>query len=366
MDYYQLLNINKNASASEIKKAYRGLAKKYHPDKNPNNKEAEDKFKEINEAYQVLSDTEKKSIYDRYGKAGLDGQGGFGGRGGFNQADMGDMFDDFFNAFGGRGSSRKKKKTYKYQLDMLIEIELSFDEAVFGCKKEVEYNYKTPCNSCEGTGSSTGKTSSCSQCNGTGQVFMKQGFMTFSQTCSQCNGSGEHIVSKCNSCYGKGYLEDPAKFEVDIPEGIDNGNRIRVSKKGNVAPDGTRGDLYIEVSVKEDEHFIRNGNDIYLEVPVFFTQIALGTEIKIPSLKGELNLKIPMNSKDKEHFIFHGEGIKDVHSHQKGNFIAQIKIEYPKSLTEEQTDLLNKLHESFGYESKEFESTFERIKNWFK
>ncbi|MGM0622714.1 MAG: molecular chaperone DnaJ [Campylobacterota bacterium] len=369
LDYYELLEVSKDADQKSIKRAYRKLAMQYHPDRNPGDEEAEKTFKAINEAYEVLSDDEKRGLYDRYGKEGLK-QSGYQGFSGAE--DIMDIFEDLFGGFGGfgGGSRRRRQPTDSYPLDMELQMEISFKEAVFGTKKEVEYSFKKPCEDCGSTGAKDGELKPCSQCKGQGQVFMKQGFMTFSQTCPQCQGSGQEAGIKCDSCGGNGFKEEKEKFEVDIPEGIDSNNRLRVPGRGNLSRNGHRGDLYIVFLVKEDDHFIRNGNDIYLEVPVFFTQAALGESITIPSLGGELELELPVGAQDKQQFRFSGEGIKDVQSTQKGSLIAQIKIIYPTKLTNEQEELLQKLHESFGYESTPhenvFESAFERIKSWFK
>lgn len=373
IDYYELLEISRDAEKSTIKKAYRKMAMKYHPDKNPGDHEAEENFKAVNEAYQVLSDEEKKSIYDRYGKAGLEGHGQRGGfsSGGFD--DISSVFEEVFgSAFGGGGfgGRRQQRKSYNYNLDIGIEITVEFNEAVFGAKKEIKYTYKDACSSCNATGSKNGKLSTCSTCKGQGQVHMRQGFMTFAQTCPDCQGSGETAKDKCKSCKGTGYKEKEDKFEVSIPEGVNDGNRIRVSRKGNIAPDGSRGDLYIQINVKEDPHFVRHGDDIYIEVPLFFTQVALGGQIKIPGLRGELNLTIPQGTKDKAQFTFNDEGVKSVQGYGKGDLVVQIRITYPKTLNDEQTELLTKLQESFGIESKphesDFEGMFDKVKNWFK
>ena len=368
-DYYELLGVNKNSDKSSLKKAYRKMAMKYHPDKNPNDKEAEENFKAVNEAYQVLSDEEKRSIYDRYGKAGLEGHNSRGGSGGFGGGfeDFGSIFEEMFG--GGFGTSQaKKRKTYNYHIDTEIEVVIDFNEAIFGCKKNIKYEYKDACDSCKGTGAKGGKLSHCSTCAGQGQVHVKQGFMTFSQTCPRCQGSGEAINDKCIKCSGRGYKNHKDNFDVDIPEGVNKGNRIRVSNRGNIAPDGSRGDLYIHISVKEDKHFVRHDNDIYFEVPLFFTQIALGCDMKIPGLKGELNLKVPANTKDKEQFRFKGEGVKSVQGYGKGDLVVQINIKYPKSLNNEQKELLEKLQESFGVQSsphkKSFEGMFKKVKTW--
>ncbi|MCG3658668.1 molecular chaperone DnaJ [Aliarcobacter butzleri] len=368
IDYYELLEISRNSDKSTIKKAYRQMAMKYHPDKNPGDNKAEEKFKAINEAYQVLSDDEKKSIYDRYGKAGLEGHGQRSGgfSGGFD--DLGSIFEEMFG-FGTSSRSRRERKTYNYNLDVTIEVKLEFNEAVFGCNKEINYKYKTACKSCEGTGAKDGKLSTCPTCKGQGQVHSRQGFMTFAQTCPRCGGTGQATTDSCKSCKGTGYEEIKDSFKVDIPEGVNDGMRIRVSNKGNIAPNGQRGDLYLQVSVKEDSHFVRHDDDIYFEAPIFFTQVALGGKIKVPSLRGELELEIPKGAKDKQQFTFKGEGVKSVQGYGKGDLIIQIKIEYPKALNNEQKELLEKLQDSFGIESKPHETTFEgmfdKVKKWF-
>ncbi|QKJ23045.1 molecular chaperone DnaJ [Poseidonibacter lekithochrous] len=370
-DYYELLGVDRSADKSTIKKAYRKMAMKYHPDKNPGDHEAEENFKAVNEAYQVLSDEEKKSIYDRYGKQGLEGHGQGGGFGGGGFDDLSSVFEEMFgSAFGGGGrGSRRERKTYNYNLDVAVDVNLEFNEAVFGCNTEIDYKYKTACKPCKGTGAKDGKLSTCKTCAGQGQVHARQGFMTFAQTCPTCEGSGQAASSSCKKCSGKGYDEVKDSFKVDIPEGVNDGMRIRVSNKGNIAPDGTRGDLYLQVHVREDSHFVRHDDDIYLEAPIFFTQVALGATIKIPGLRGELELEIPSGAKDKQQFKFRGEGVKSVQGYGKGDLVVQITIEYPKSLNAEQEDLLEKLQESFGVESKpsetNFENMFDKVKKWF-
>ena len=371
IDYYEILEVSRTADKAEIKKAYRKMAKKYHPDKNGGDKEAERMFKLCNEAYQVLSDDEKRAIYDRYGKAGLEGgMGGHsGGFGGFD--DLGAIFEEMFG--GGFSSSRRQRReeSDKYSLDLGIELEISFDEAVFGCEKEVTYTYKRPCQSCKGTGAKDGRLQTCPTCDGQGQVYLRQGFMTFSQTCPECHGSGMRIAQKCPECKGKGYFEEKESITINVPKGIDTGNRLRVAGAGNISKHGRRGDLYVTFRVQKDKHFIRDGNDVYIEVPVFFTQAVMGDTIKIPSLTGELELKLEVGTRDKQQFVFRGEGIEDVHGHGKGDLIAQIKLTYPKKLTSEQKELLQQLQDSFEIEEAKphesiFESAFEKVKSWFK
>jgi molecular chaperone DnaJ len=372
LSYYEILEVTKNADKSTIKKAYRAMAKKYHPDKNPGDAEAEHNFKLCNEAYQVLSDDKQRSIYDRYGKEGLQGGAG-GGRGGFGGGgfdDLSSVFEEMFGGFGGGGSKRRRGPEEKYPLDLGLNMSISFKEAVFGCEKELDFKYKDACTSCKGTGAKDGKVKTCSQCGGQGQVYMKQGFMTFSQTCPVCQGEGTEVADKCGDCKGQGFKEVKDTVTIKVPAGIDNENRLRVSGHGNQGKGGTRGDLYVTFHVEEDDTFIRHGNDIYIEVPVFFTQAVLGESIKIPSLTGELELELTQGTKDKAQFNFRNEGVTDVHGHGKGDLIAQVRLAYPSSLNDEQKELLEKLQESFGIESKPHESTFEsafdKVKSWFK
>jgi molecular chaperone DnaJ len=366
--YYELLEVDKNASQDEIKKAYRKLAMKYHPDKNQGDREAEEKFKAINEAYQVLSDENKRAIYDRYGKKGLEGQMGAGTGGfGFDFGDFESIFDSFFG--GGSRSGSRRSKQDKYNLDTAISVTIEFREAIFGCKQEVAYKYKKPCSECDGSGSKDGKRTICPDCGGSGQLFLRQGFMTFSQTCPRCKGEGEIIKEKCPKCQGYTYEEVEDKITVDIPAGIDDQNRMRVPGRGNLSKSGARGDLYIVISVKEDKRYMRDKDDIYLEVPVFFTQTLLCETIKFPGLRGELELKLKPDTKDKERFVYKNEGAPNIRTKRNGNFIVQIKIVKPSKLTDEQKELVAKLHESFGFEGKphekEYEGLFDKIKHWF-
>ncbi len=374
LSYYEILEVSQTADNTTIKKAYRAMAKKYHPDKNQGDQEAEHKFKLCNEAYQCLSDDQQKSTYDRYGKEGLAGMGG--GRrssGGFD--DLGSMFEDMFNGFGGSGGGSRRRQNpadmEKYALDMNVDMYLSFHEAIFGCEKEVEFTYKNTCKPCKGTGAKDGKLATCKQCKGQGQVYMKQGFMTFSQTCPVCNGAGSAPADKCKSCHGNGYEETREKVSIKVPAGIDSDNRLRVSGKGNIGKRGTRGDLYVTFTVKPDKHFVRSENDVYIEIPVFFTQAVAGDTITIPSLTDELELKLDVGTRDKQHFTFRGEGIDDVHGHGTGDLIAQVNITYPKKLNDEQKELLTGLQESFGLEESKphesvLDSAIDKMKGWFK
>lgn len=372
LSYYEILEVSTSSDKATIKKAYRTLAKKYHPDKNPGDEEAEHKFKLCNEAYQCLSDDKQRSVYDRYGKEGLQGMGGRGrSSGGFD--DLGSMFEDMFSGFSG-GQSRRRQNPAdmdKYPLDMNVDMYISFQEAVFGCEKEIEFSYKKSCKDCSGTGAKDGKLSTCKQCKGQGQVYIKQGFMTFSQTCPVCQGTGSSASDACHSCHGNGYDEVRETVTVKVPKGIDTGNRLRVSGKGNIGKRGNRGDLYVTFEVKADKHFIRSENDVYIEIPVFFTQAVTGESLTIPSLTGELELKLNVGTKDKQRFTFRGEGIDDVHGHGKGDLIAQVNITYPKKLNDTQKELITKLQESFGIEESKphesvLDSAIDKMKGWFK
>ncbi len=373
LSYYEILEVEQGCNGSEIKKAYRKLALKYHPDRNQGDKSAEEKFKLVNEAYQVLSDTQKREIYDRYGKAGLEGQGAGGFGGGMNSDDLSAIFESVFGGgFGGFGNSRRGSSSegQKYALDIESEITLDFNEAIFGCEKEIKYSFKKECPDCAGTGDKDKKPTVCSACGGKGQVYYRQGFMTFSQTCDICHGEGKQVKNPCPTCKAKGYVTEKAKTTVKIPAGIDHGNRIRVGGKGNIGKNGRVGDLYLLIMVEDDEHFIRDGDTIYIEVPIFFTQAALGGMIEIPTLREKKEIKIPVGVRDKEQFVLRGEGVENVHSQRAGDLIAQVKIIYPKKLNDEQKELLNSLQESFGYESKpsenKFEGVMDKVKSWFK
>ncbi len=370
IDYYEVLEVQRDASGAEIKKSYRKLAMKYHPDRNRGDKEAEERFKLVNEAYQVLSDEQKRTTYDRYGVAGLDRQG-FSHFSDMNMEDaMSDLGSIFESVFGSSFGRRRDREHQQYPLDIESEIVLEFNEAVFGCEKEIEYTFKSSCRACDGTGDRDKQPAACIECGGKGERYYRQGFMTFAQTCESCQGSGKRVANRCQECSAKGYIEEKSSTKVSIPAGIDSDNRIRVSGKGNENKRGQKGDLYVRIVVEDDEHFIRDGDMIYIEVPIFFTQAALGGTIKIPTLSDEREIKIPVGVRDKEQFILKGEGVANVHSGKKGDMVAQIKIVYPKKLDEKQRELLVELGDSFGYESRvsenKFDGVLDKVKSWFK
>ena len=360
MDYYEILGVSRNATKVEIKKAYRKLAMKYHPDKNPGDKEAEEKFKLINEAYQVLSDDEKRAIYDRYGKEGLEG------RGYRPSNDFSDIFDMFSEIFGDFGFEEEYDNT-PYDLDKAIEITLEFEEAAYGISKEIEIDYFSLCPMCNGSGAKRKET--CPTCKGQGRIIVGNGFIRMSQTCPNCEGRGYVIKEKCNECKGRGFILNKEKIHVDIPAGVDSGMRMRIPRKGNEGKRG-RGDLYLVFKVKPSKIFKRKGNNLIVDVPVFFTSAILGDKVKIPTLEGEKEIEIKPFTKDKTQVMFKGLGLPDPNTGYKGDLYAILNIVYPKKLTNEQKELLEKLHESFTGEIKEHKSILEeaidKVKSWFK
>ncbi|KAA6229736.1 MULTISPECIES: molecular chaperone DnaJ [unclassified Campylobacter] len=366
LSYYEILQISQSADKETIKKAYRKLALEYHPDRNQGNKEAEDKFKLINEAYEILSNDEKRAIYDQYGKEGLKSAGGFGG--GFTDFD--DINDIFSSFFGGGGFSRRKRANEtNFELDFAILVQLSFKEAVFGCSKKVDFTYKKFCQSCNGTGAKDGKMKTCTKCDGRGQVGMRQGFITFAQTCPACRGKGVEVAQSCHDCSGKGYSELKDSAELKVPAGIDTGMNLRIQERGNISKNGNRGNVYVKIQVAQDDTFYRDGDDIYIEFPVFFTQAILGQSIKVPTIRGEAVLNLPKGAKDGQRFVLANEGVKNLHADKLGRQIVQIAIKFPNSINDEQKELLEKLSESFGIKDgmhQEQQGFFEKIAAWFK
>ncbi len=364
--YYEILEITQNADKETIKKAYRRLALKYHPDRNQGDKEAEAKFKLINEAYEVLANDEKRAIYDKYGKDALKNSGGFRSDFGDFRDIFGDIFSNFDEVF--RGSKRSQNEE-KFNPQLGVGLNLSFKEAVFGCKKTLNFTYKSSCKACNASGAKDGKTTTCTRCKGSGQVGIRQAFITFASTCPDCKGSGISAAEKCPECKGSGFEELKDSVEISVPEGVDTGMNLRVAQKGNVLKDGTRGDLFVKIFAEENETFIRDNDDIYIEFPVFFTQAILGQSIKVPTIRGEATLNLPVGAKDGQRFVLEREGVKDVHSGLLGRQIVQISVKFPNSLNEEQKALLEELSKSFGIENgmhHEQKGFFDRIASWFK
>lgn len=353
-DYYEVLGVDRNADESTLKKAYFKLAKQYHPDMNPGDKVAEQKFKEANEAYDVLSDADKRAKYDQYGHAAFEPGAGSaygGGFGGFGDFDFGDIFSSFF---GGMGGSSARRNGPSRGDDIGVRITLEFKEAVFGCKKEITYNRVQKCAECSGTGAAKGTTpKTCPDCGGSGQVRVQQrtpfGVMQTTKSCERCHGSGKIVETPCNFCRGNGYTKAQKKLEVSIPAGIDDGQRIALRGQGSDGRNGgPAGDLTIQVSVRPHPVFERDGYDIYCDVPITYAEAVLGADIDIPTLDGEMKYTIPEGTQPGTEFVLKGKGVQMVNSKGKGNLHIIVNVEVPKNLKEEQKDLLRKFAESCG------------------
>ena len=357
-DYYEVLGVEKGASAEEIKKAYRKAAMKYHPDRNPGNQEAEEKFKEVGEAYEVLSDDDKRSRYDQFGFAGGDpnygaGQGGYGGGvGGFGRGfgGFGDFGDIFGDLFGGGSTRRANAQSVPRRGDNVgARLELSFEEAAFGVEKEVSFPRIENCAACNGTGSGDGVIETCSNCRGTGQVRTTQSFMgmTMQSTaeCPHCSGRGKIIKNPCTTCRGKGKVRTTHKVKGKIPAGIDMGQSIRASGEGNVGYNGgPNGDLLVEISIRNHPIFTRRGMEVYCEIPITFTQAALGAKLQVPTLDGKEEFEIPEGTQTGKTFTMFGKGIPNVHNpKRRGNHHFTVVVETPTKLTKEQKELLRQL-----------------------
>ena len=377
-DYYDVLGVDKSADATAIKKAYRKLAMKYHPDKNPGDKEAEEKFKEINEAYEVLSDETKRINYDQFGHEGVNGQG-FGGAGGFGGQGFGgfdDIFGDIFgDMFGGgfSGGSRQRRRGPERGADIKQRVNISFEEAAFGKKVQVKINRSEECDQCHGSGAKPGTSKkTCPTCHGSGQVQSVQrtpfGNIASTRTCSTCNGEGEVIDSPCSKCHGKGSIRKTKTIEVDIPAGIDNGQMIKLGGQGELGTrGGPRGDLYIEVNVQSHPLFTRDGYDVYLEMPITFAQATLGDKIQVPTLDGKVEYEVPEGTQTGTVFRLREKGIPKLRSNSRGDQYVKVIIDTPKKLNDEQKELLRKFDESCGNKVHEKQRSWKsKIDNFFK
>ena len=372
-DYYEVLGVSKGATEDEIKRAYRSLAKKYHPDMNPGDAEAEKNFKEVNEAYAVLSDSDKRSKYDSYGHAAFDpasgGGSGFGGFGGFGGADF--DFGDIFSFFGGGGSSRGRSNGPIEGDDVATRISISFEEAAFGCKKEISFARIENCKECSGTGAEKGSDiETCGTCRGTGRVTVRQqsfiGYMETQRQCQNCHGSGKIIKTPCRNCNAKGRVKVNKKLEVNIPAGIDNMQNIILRGQGSAGVrGGASGDLIIEIKVKPDRIFTREGNNIYCEVPISFAEAALGGDIEVPILGGKTEkFHIPEGTETGSSFTLRGKGITNINNGKKGDLIITTVIETPKNLSSKQKELLEAFSKSLGdNNSKARQSFFAKLFN---
>jgi len=374
-DYYEVLGVDKNASADDIKRAYRKLAKQYHPDMHPGDKEAEEKFKEANEAYEVLSDDDKRSKYDKYGHAAFDptaggAGGGFGGFGGFDGGfDFGDIFSSMF---GGASRSTSRANMPEDGDDLFARVSITLEEAAEGCKKEIKYARVENCPDCGGSGAAKGsKPETCPQCKGRGHVVIQQqtmfGYTQTQRPCNNCRGTGKIVKNPCSNCSGKGRIKINKKLEVTIPAGFDNGNRLLLRSQGSVGRNGgATGDLIIEVAVRPHRIFTREGANLYCEVPISFTEAALGAEIDVPTLDGKgTRFEIPEGTQTGSEFVIKGEGMPIVNGAKhrpKGDLVFTVVVETPTKLTNEQKKLLRSFAESRGEkEGEQRRSFFERM-----
>ena len=370
-DYYEVLGVEKAASEDEIKKAYRKAAMKFHPDRNPGDKTSEEKFKEVSEAYEVLSDENKRAAYDRHGHAGVDPNmaGGFGGgpAGGANFADIfGDVFGDIFGA-NGRGQQRTNRGS-----DLRYTLEISLEEAVHGTKVNIRVPTLVDCETCEGSGARKGSSPvSCTTCGGRGEVRMQQGFFSVQQTCPTCRGKGRMIKDPCPACRGQGRVQKEKNLEVKIPAGVDTGDRIRLAGEGESGgAGGMAGDLYVQIVVREHNLFKRDGADLFCEVPISFVDAALGGEIEIPTLDGRVKLKIPEGSQSGKQFRLRGKGVSPVRGGGPGDMLVKVMVETPVKLNKRQKEILREFQATMDGESDghtpQKDSFFSAVRSFFE
>jgi molecular chaperone DnaJ len=356
--FYEVLGVEKTASDDELKKAFRRLAMKHHPDRNPDDKECEARFKEAKEAYEILGDAQKRALYDRHGHAAF--EHGHGASGGGFHADVGDIFGDIFSDIFGMGGGRGRARG---GADMRYVLELDLEEAVFGVEKSIDIPSLIACDVCDGSGSKDGAVETCDTCRGHGRVRMQNGIFSIQQTCPHCAGAGKVIKNPCKACRGEGRVQKDKTLSVKIPAGVDSGDRIRLSGEGQAGPPGTRpGDLYVEVHVREHAIFQRERDDLYCEVPIRFSQAALGAELSVPTLGGDATIRIPAETQTGKAFKLRGKGVRNVRSGHVGDLICRVVVETPVKLSKRQRELLE-----------EFEATFEgdgaahtpRASSWF-
>ena len=371
-DYYEVLGTSKNASEAELKKAYRRAAQKYHPDRNPDDKEAEEKFKECKEAWEVLSDSQKRAAYDQFGHAGVDPSmgGGYGpagagaGGAGFNDI-FGDVFGDIFG--GGRGGGQR---VYRGS-DLRYNLELSLEDAVAGTEVKIRVPTLVKCDECDGSGARKGSSPvKCTTCGGHGQVRMQQGFFSVQQTCPHCQGSGTIISDPCNKCRGKGRVHEHKTLSVKVPAGVDNGDRIRLAGEGEAGESGgPPGDLYVQIQVKPHPIFQREDNNLYCEVPISFVAAALGGELEVPTLNGRVNLKIPPETQTGRMFRMRGKGVKPVRGGPVGDLLCKVSVETPVKLNRKQKDLLREfageMEQGGSHHSPQASSWMDGVKKFF-
>jgi molecular chaperone DnaJ len=370
-DYYQVLDVPRTATEADLKKAYRRLAMKYHPDRNPGDHEAEERFKEAKEAYEVLSDAQKRAAYDQFGHAGVDPSRG-GGPGG-NPGDVfGDIFGEVFgDIFGGGRRGGGGRQVFR-GADLRYELELDLEQAVFGHSAEVDITTLGECETCTGTGAAKGSTSKrCDTCGGVGQVRTQQGFFTVQQTCPRCKGRGQIIEKPCDSCFGQGRVRRTKTLQVKVPPGVDSGDRIRLQGEGEAGRNGgPPGDLYVEIAVREHEIFERDGAHLSCEVPICFTTAALGGDVEVPTLDGHAKIKIPSETQSGRVFRLREKGVRPVRGGQTGDLFCRVVVETPVNLSGEQKELLRRFEETLRKDPKKHnpreESWLSGVKKFFE
>lgn len=348
-DYYEILEVNRNASETEIKKAYRRLAIQYHPDKNPGDKDAEAKFKELSEAYAVLADSQKRATYDQFGHAGVNGGGGFSGGGfDFGGTPFEDLFGDIFGDIFGGGSRRGGRG--QRGDDLRYNLTISFEEAAFGVEKKLQLPRRQPCETCQGSGARPGtQAQTCSTCRGAGQVRYQQGFFTMTRPCPDCRGEGKIIASPCPDCRGSGQVKKQHEVSLKVPAGVENGTRLKLNGEGEAGlQGGPPGDLYVVLSVEEHPLFQRDGQDVICEVPISFVQVTLGCSIEVPTLEGRVNLKVPAGTQTGKVFKLSGKGIVSLQGYGRGDQLVVLKVEVPNKVSTRQRELLEEFAKEGG------------------
>ncbi len=353
-DYYEVLGVSREASDQELKSAYRKLALKYHPDRNPGDDAAEEKFKEASEAYQVLSDADKRAAYDRFGHAGV-GAAGSGGYGGFSgSVDLGDIFGDLFGEMFNMGGGQQRQTRQRRGEDLRYDLTINFEDAIFGKETEIKIRRFESCDTCHGSGSSTGRgPSTCPQCQGRGQIRYQQGFFSVARTCSACGGAGAIVTDPCGVCHGETRVAKEVKLNVKVPPGVEEGTRIRYSGEGDAGrSSGATGDLYVVLSIRAHDFFERDGYDLHCVVPISFPQAALGAEIEIAGIDGPVTVKVPEGTQSGRELRVRGRGVPYLNEKGRGDLVMKTIVQIPKKLTRAQRELVTQLAESMTVENK--------------